>query len=564
MAEPGAKRLKLNGDDADIDKLEDVKQSQEVPNLDEIVEDEAGGGRENTNTDDQVDGNELDQLLEAANDAPAQELESEDRGKKKKRRSGEEGEEELPEVADVETDTEYDQIDLSNFPAKLRVEASINEKMNGLYRLLPKPSRGRPSYCKTRHDSKPLFLYWAPSKKWQVGYVCGGKSSFGYCKDIGETYPPIEPYPNVWQVQPKADKGDEKKQDKVKCLGMRVIDQDVWEEAQWPQDLIQPDEVAPEKEAAEKSSSPTKEPAAKAKEKTKSPQKATGAAPAVATAAKSTNDDEAAMVEAAAGSSDESDDDDKKAKESDSNQTDESQSESESSSSEESASPTKPAAKATTLQELSKSAQALITKLHALPPNEAPKKAAQVMEGLRTKIAAGKSVGGMNTEDLKQVQEYCRRTFGIAPAQAAKPQAAKQARQNAAQPSTPDMPDAGQPTTPPMDAPIQRVPANALPHRTMKALPKVLRLPGSARNYNRRLNYVDNTQIRTEVSILSYKASGEHLWYQSPGALVFCDDCDRQVPQAMGQLQGAPSRSQFAQNEFLCTECMQRRYAQQI
>jgi len=46
------------------------------------------------------------------------------------------------------------------------------------------------------------------------------------------------------------------------------------------------------------------------------------------------------------------------------------------------------------------------------------------------------------------------------------------------------------------------------------------------------------------------------LWFRMPGAVVYCDSCEKGVPQSMGSLQGAPNQSQFAQNKFICSDCM--------
>lgn len=50
---------------------------------------------------------------------------------------------------------------------------------------------------------------------------------------------------------------------------------------------------------------------------------------------------------------------------------------------------------------------------------------------------------------------------------------------------------------------------------------------------------------------------GEQLWFQMPGAYVICDGCDKSVPQSMGALQGEPHRPQFAQCQYLCSDCLQ-------
>merc|ERR1719476_838729 len=65
------------------------------------------------------------------------------------------------------------------------------------------------------------------------------------------------------------------------------------------------------------------------------------------------------------------------------------------------------------------------------------------------------------------------------------------------------------------------------------------------------------------VAVESFRHFGEQLWYHMPGAMVFCDTCDKQVPQSMGALQGEPNRPQFAQNQFLCSDCLQMQHAGQ-
>jgi hypothetical protein len=57
-------------------------------------------------------------------------------------------------------------------------------------------------------------------------------------------------------------------------------------------------------------------------------------------------------------------------------------------------------------------------------------------------------------------------------------------------------------------------------------------------------------------NITSYRSAGQTLWYPAPGSTVMCDGCGIRVPLGMGALQGARGRSQFAQCEFWCTDCM--------
>merc|ERR1712232_106565 len=60
----------------------------------------------------------------------------------------------------------------------------------------------------------------------------------------------------------------------------------------------------------------------------------------------------------------------------------------------------------------------------------------------------------------------------------------------------------------------------------------------------------------TQTKIDNYRYLGSQLWFIQPGSVVHCDECDRPVAQAQGTLQGAPDRSQFAQNKFVCSDCL--------
>lgn len=48
----------------------------------------------------------------------------------------------------------------------------------------------------------------------------------------------------------------------------------------------------------------------------------------------------------------------------------------------------------------------------------------------------------------------------------------------------------------------------------------------------------------------------QDLWYPNPGAAVQCGWCQRDWPQAFGKLHGEEGRSQFAQTDFVCNECL--------
>jgi len=69
---------------------------------------------------------------------------------------------------------------------------------------------------------------------------------------------------------------------------------------------------------------------------------------------------------------------------------------------------------------------------------------------------------------------------------------------------------------------------------------------------------------RSEIQVKSWRASGESLWFQQPGAIVMCDDCGNTGPQTNGSLQGSEGKSQFAQNKFVCFECIGNQQAYQV
>jgi len=70
-----------------------------------------------------------------------------------------------------------------------------------------------------------------------------------------------------------------------------------------------------------------------------------------------------------------------------------------------------------------------------------------------------------------------------------------------------------------------------------------------------RIRFGEKTDDKT-TSIENYRYLGSQLWFIQPGSVVHCDECDRPVSQVQGSLQGAPGKSQFAQNKFVCSECL--------
>jgi hypothetical protein len=71
-------------------------------------------------------------------------------------------------------------------------------------------------------------------------------------------------------------------------------------------------------------------------------------------------------------------------------------------------------------------------------------------------------------------------------------------------------------------------------------------------NCPRRIHYEPRI---SQIHIATYKACGEDLWYQMPGAFVLCEGCDEKVLKENGQLKGALTQSRLAWNTFLCSSC---------
>mmetsp|Transcript_63833 Transcript_63833/g.149900 ORF Transcript_63833/g.149900 Transcript_63833/m.149900 type:complete len:587 (-) Transcript_63833:169-1929(-) len=543
-------------------KKEEIKEEKEE-------KEEKAEVKSEVKDEEEDDGDALGELLEET-DAPA-----EDRGRKRKRREEEDegkGLPDLPDVPDVESDTEYPQSEqkpLSSFPSKLRIESCTYEKVNGLYRIMGKHSRGRPAYCKTTNfkDKKTLYLFWF-SKKWHIGLEFGSKRCMASLQDVGMPQPPIEPYPGSWKVIPKGrhDKNgtDDKpsKLEKVRCMAMRVIDASVWNESHALQDMEQP----LEKDAPAK----LKEPDKSQNQKQKQPsQAAQPGATASSSSAKKTpkaasskkkgpveQDPEALMVEAHAKDEEDSDDDQKvqanKTSELSSSNEEASDSDSEESSSSDSSEASQKPETDALFEEMNEAARRVITRLRAFDKLQAKSKAIQLFGQLMSRVKKGMGfTNGLDYENVARMRTWCKRQLD-----ADLPEISQKLEPPPPQPAA----DTGQPRTPP----VEDAGANAqreqmqLPHHTQNPDKSVLK-KGSVRN-TRSVNIVTDSDMTT--NILSYKAYGERLWFQAPGSMVRCDGCSQCFPQALGHLKGAKDRSQFAQCEFYCNECHEARFGQ--
>ncbi|CAE8581035.1 unnamed protein product [Polarella glacialis] len=500
--------------------------------------------------------------------------------KKHKSKKGDEDGADLqapPSAEDLayESDTQYEEVDVSKSLEALRIEASSYDKIDGLYKRLEKSSRGRPAYWNST-SRKMSYLYW--NKGWKISFAFGSSKCAATVKDVEGVDLPIEPYPVSWKVIDKSTDDQKKKT----ALTMRVIDESVYASTLQNKDGGQP--VAPlfptatrikkREKKMEKSVEPAVEgsPAKKKREAGEAkPKRASGATKAAAA-----DDDEAAMVEAAAGQ--DSDDENKapsaqRSSQHGSDSDDDKDDSSESSGSESSSEEVKPSPKAIaevaitikpSFQAMNSAARAFVsaTGLMKLPAEQAHAKAQKLRDTLFDRIRKGEKIPQMiSLQDAQQIISFCDREYGTGDKVKERQPAAPPPRHllgpgNVA-PSTPD----GAPQTPPgaLAAAGARRDEELPPHRRgIQPLKCAIRKGprGVIMNFQRRIQYGPYGPQISQVKVATYKTSGDTLWFSMPGAYVFCDACLKAVPQSMGSLQGAPQRSQFAQDKFLCTDCM--------
>lgn len=360
--------------------------------------------------------------------------------------------------------------------------------------------------------------------------------------------------------------------DKLKCLRMRVFEERLREaateffeemspavesaqksryETQMTPTQEKEDSQEPEQEPSSSSQPSAPSKPAQSKTKTKAVKRPSPKKPAVSKVPKNlVVDEEAALVMKHQQS--DSDDESKatgkatSSQPSDSNaETSDSESDDESTSSE-SGSEEEPDAD---FEAMGEQAKSIVKKLKNFGRDQAVTKFNQLMQVQRSKSKNGSLIpfNGCNVADMKHLFQWAVRHLGVANPlnTSAPPQSA---------PRTPEQP---QPRTPPPDeeeAPRSDAVAQ-LPHHTMAAPKSVLKKPGQPPGPVRR---VQHAQEDFQVMVTSHKSCGEGLWFQCPGSFVNCDTCERPVPQAMGCLQGAPARSQFAQHLFLCQDCSAR------
>eukprot|EP00928_Gymnodinium_smaydae_P082311 TRINITY_DN65674_c0_g1_i1.p1 TRINITY_DN65674_c0_g1~~TRINITY_DN65674_c0_g1_i1.p1 ORF type:complete len:558 (-),score=89.72 TRINITY_DN65674_c0_g1_i1:224-1897(-) len=473
------------------------------------------------------------------------------------------------------------EVDISECPKRILIECTNRPKFDGVYNLMPGLNNRRPAYEQELNDNvagaQKNYLYFA--KKWALGPHLGEKKYVFHVEDVGLPHP-CEPYPRVWKRYDKSTGGKVE----VPVPSMRVIDGAFEEEMKEERELL--------RKLPSESGSGVRKP----KTRSRYVAAASGAGDGAAT--------DAAASSAAAG--EQGDADAGAAKDKDSAKPDTpsgtvatSQNDSDGSSSSESgdeqpaqddaadsgaeasdssddsssssASNSKPATTAST-------AAAAAAAVPAAPSRDAAAMVAGFEQKLR--LTLGKLSGAAACK--AKLQEFKgnldkRPNFaqiGMLKDIITKLEA-EYVRPQSRQPKAPppahllnkkiDAP-AGkeQKLEPPtvQQAAKQGVP---LPHRTMAA-PKKSKLrnhfapkplhPHMRVHYHGNNPHDNTSVVSAQHSVVSFRSFGPQLWFQQPGSTVVCDSCESVVSQAQGTLQGAPEKSQFAQDRFICCTCM--------
>ncbi|CAE8632954.1 unnamed protein product, partial [Polarella glacialis] len=200
-----------------------------------------------------------------------------------------------------------------------------------------------------------------------------------------------------------------------------------------------------------------------------------------------------------------------------------------------------PQATEPSFQAMNSAARAFVsaTGLMKLPAEQAHAKAQKLRDTLFERIRKGEKLPQMILlQDAQQIISFCDREYG-----------------------TGDKVKERQPAAPPAlaAAGARRDEEDMPPHRRgVQQLRCAIRKGprGVIMNFQRRIQYGPYGPQISQVKVATYKTSRDTLWFSRPGAYVCCDACLKAVPQSRGSLQGAPQRSRFAHDEFLCTDCM--------
>jgi len=507
--------------------------------------------------------------------------------KKQHKRENENG---MPEDGRGEAQLEaYPEVDLSQCPKLLCVASSGKVELDGDYYLEPVSSRGHPVYKKSpkEGDKKDFFLYWMD--KWRIGPSVGAKKSTADVHHVAGMPVPTEPYPHPWKILFKDALGNERKN----SPSMRVFLGSSSENKALSA-LMRLQNVASNKLGKRKLAATPDSPLKVVKLQKLEPNipmEEDGVEAVKFEDAKSEPGDDDA-------SSSQSSDDpgDKEDKEEDEEANDSSSDDSDSdSSSSASAGDTGLSHHVQTTVGAGAGGDAALqskndmeslaagfrmklrTAVMGLPgAMAAHKKLVAVRASLEKRVhTSGDSVEkitGVTAVEFTEFLEQLEEEFGTGrlEREMARPPPGPppkhlhsdgdgEARPPSAPPPAHLFKGVAQPDFAPM-----AIQGELAAHRDPALQPRTSLLrrtdPRVARSRSRRrLSYISdaNGKVFTrEIPVMSHRSLGTVLWFASPGAVVLCDGCDTLVHQGRGSLTGKFGHSQFAQDQYLCHDCM--------
>lgn len=514
-----------------------------------------------------------DEFKEELKDELKEEVKEEDRKEKKRKKDKHKDKDEdamddlfdegPPDVS-ADTDTEYAEIELDKTPSGLIVESSGQSKIDGKYKRLPNSSRGRPAYYQRKEKDgkdKTMYIYFA-KKAWNIGPRFGDKKSVAVMKAVDGLMDPCEPYPHAWQVYKKGEEENSPGTYQT-VVAMRIYSEEAAAEmSKLPEPPMEAgaagklsDSGAPmtAEQIAERQQ--RKEEKKKRKEEAKAKEAAERPADQTGEGAVKSEGTEEKKDEASSSSDESSSSEEEKEESSDSSSESDKEDNAAKAQVDEAANEQKRKDKALEFEKRIRS------QLQAHQDKNDIRGVHKSFINIQQRLQASKAnleqVAGLTEAKVEELLVTLKRDFKIdenKPKE--KPRAPKapppaHLLKGKASGSAP-----AAPTTPPENPPGG---GDIMPHRTMQPGKSVLRpwYDGPRRKGERpHISIAAGMQPgHVEQSIESFRQMGEELWYYMPGASVYCDNCDRQVPQSMGSLQGALGQSQFAQNRFVCSEC---------
>jgi len=456
----------------------------------------------------------------------------------------------VPEnVTYPDSDTEYAAVDDSAVPPSVIVEASGKSLLDGRYDRMPKPCRGRPCYYK-RFKDKIVYMYF--TKMWRLGSELGSTRCNARIEDVKGLMDCCEPYPHTWNVYHKKEGQDEGVYEPV--VALRVFDPaTLAHQPQLPEPLQEAASILGKASADGEGKHEASE--RKREKKDKKEKEKKESAQDVKLEKQDDKKEEAPSTDSdssnsSSASSDSSDDGKEIKQEPVPGSAPNGVSDAEKARAKKSAAEEAKAQKAQDFQQKLRGAMQEIT-----DPKARNKKLDTIRNMLRAKKDSLLQAAGMTPEMIDNLVIELERDFATTGLRAPRQPTGQPPAHLLKREDGSGRFENAMPSTPPENGSS----ANEPDHRTAVPVRGVLKGRGRIQERaNFRMSTRQCLPPLEMIPVTSFRSAGENLWFQAPGSVVVCDSCERGVPQTMGALKGAADRSQFAQCEFLCSDCMQQ------